>query len=805
MADQAKNIFGKRPPEGRDDPAFKRQMCQACMMLLDPYVQVGCNRCNGSFCSRPACYAAHLLGNDAAGHACCTRNSAQCNACGATYCTANCANQHILLGADAAGHACCPTNSAQCNACGARYCTANCANQHSALGADAAGHACCPTNSAQCNACGARHCTANCSNQHTALGSDAAGHACCPTNSAQCNACGARHCTANCSNQHTALGSDAAGHACCPTNSTQCNACGARHCTANCSNQHTALGSDAAGHACCPTNSAQCNACGARHCTANCSNQHTALGSDAAGHACCPTNSAECNVCKKRVCNACQSTHGQLDDAKGHRCCPGNASQCPSCNSVYCNAECKDLHLDLGKDLNDHPCCPSNSAECPVCKKRVCASCQPSHLKPKDKLGHDCCAGNSGICTYCAVTLCKACQSGHQVTLGPHCGHTTCVDVKVKCAGCVKEYCPACVSANLTIDLCADCMNPARIKVDNINVQYQTCPGTKAARSRQTTLEGPISHTGSNRSGTPPPPLVSGKTQNNDDIEELKQFDRGHLVALEIDGADSYRCIVPMNRQFNQSGKWRTMERTIAKLIDGVDQKNVDGGTVKGGAGSDATLIDLSLRTANTVNKVWHIEIILYYDDKVGDPRIPVWFYVRVYCNKKLRTHFSLGNRCSKAATIPDEQEIIEFWAAKNLFAEFLSFSVPNQKKISIEEETRRYYKPYGQPKSPPNQLLEFMDEVNQRCRVKTIPLVFTKMPSTTIRPRTPYDDVQREILRKFNRWKNRGELKSDIPSADIYPGEPADAWQTLDECGGRASPEVDHIEPSYQQGSNST
>ncbi len=82
--------------------------------------------------------------------------------------------------------------------------------------------------------------------------------------------------------------------------------------------------------------------------------------------------------------------------------------------------------------------------------------------------------------------------------------------------------------------------------------------------------------------GDPPPPLVSGKTLNNDDIEELKQFDRGHLVALEIDGADSYRCIVPMNRQFNQSGKWRTMERTIGKLIDGVDQKDVDGGTVKG-------------------------------------------------------------------------------------------------------------------------------------------------------------------------------------------------------------------------------
>jgi hypothetical protein len=259
-----------------------------------------------------------------------------------------------------------------------------------------------------------------------------------------------------------------------------------------------------------------------------------------------------------------------------------------------------------------------------------------------------------------------------------------------------------------------------------------------------------------------------------------------------------------MNRQFNQSGKWRTMEKTIVNLIKNVDQKDVDGGTVKGGTGSHATTIDLSLRTTNTVDKTWQMEVFMFYDDKVGDPRIPVWFYVRVYCNQKLRTHFSMGNRCSKPATIPNEQEIIEFWAAKNLFAAFRAFSGDDQEKISPDEETRDYYVDYNPPNPPPNQLLEFMDEVNQRCRDKVESIVFTMMPSTTIGPRKAYDDVQREILRKFNRWKNNGQLKSDIPAPDLYPGEPADAWQILDECGGRASPEVDHVEPSYQQGRNS-
>src|SRR5262249_51902001 len=46
--------------------------------------------------------------------------------------------------------------------------------------------------------------------------------------------------------------------------------------------------------------------------------------------------------------------------------------------------------------------------------------------------------------------------------------------------------------------------------------------------------------------------------------------------------------------------------------------------------------------------------------------------------------------------------------------------------------------------------------------------------------------------------------LKSDNPTDFLYPDERADIYQELKECGGREAPEVDHIDPSYQSGSNS-
>jgi hypothetical protein len=244
------------------------------------------------------------------------------------------------------------------------------------------------------------------------------------------------------------------------------------------------------------------------------------------------------------------------------------------------------------------------------------------------------------------------------------------------------------------------------------------------------------------------------------------------------------------------------MELAIGKLIKGTDLVDVLGGPV------DSTVnkvgaVKFSLKTLNTVNSNWNIEIYMFYDDAVGETRIPVWFYVRIYCMRRLRTHFSLGNRCSKPSTMPSKEEILQFEAAAVMFDEFMTLSKTNRSKISGDEDVRGMYKLRTAINPPPNQVLQFMDEIEVASDEEQLPICFINMERTNFGGETAYTTFQRQILRKYNRWKNGGLLKSDVPSGNLYPGEPADAWQDLDECGGRASPEVDHIDPAYQGGGN--
>jgi cytochrome c551/c552 len=83
------------------------------------------------------------------------------------------------------------------------------------------------------------------------------------------------------------------------------------------------------------------------------------------------------------------------------------------------------------------------------------------------------------------------------------------------------------------------------------------------------------------------------------------------------------------------------------------------------------------------------------------------------------------------------------------------------------------------------------------------LPAVFTTMELGSQGQSKAYDSFQRKYLRSFNRWRNNGLLVSDAAIAGIYVAETADIWPNLDECGGRAAPEVDHVSPSYQQGAN--
>jgi hypothetical protein len=95
------------------------------------------------------------------------------------------------------------------------------------------------------------------------------------------------------------------------------------------------------------------------------------------------------------------------------------------------------------------------------------------------------------------------------------------------------------------------------------------------------------------------------------------------------------------------------------------------------------------------------------------------------------------------------------------------------------------------------------MWEVNQAAAKQGVPPVFTTMEPTAQGSSKPYDGFQRRYLRAFNRWKNGGALRSDAVGG-VYDGETGDIWANLEECGGRAAPEVDHVFPSYQQGANS-
>jgi hypothetical protein len=348
------------------------------------------------------------------------------------------------------------------------------------------------------------------------------------------------------------------------------------------------------------------------------------------------------------------------------------------------------------------------------------------------------------------------------------------------------------------VDVCGACLAELHHKVASINVRHAVIPGTGATLRRTLAAEGPIRAMKVGDRGTPPPPLSSGKTDAAAEIAEMKQYDRGHLIALELDGEDSSYAIAPMIRQFNRSGTWRKMEETIVALLGGKDAVDVNDAAVPADTSSVRTAIDLSLRTGNTVDRTWHMEVYLFYHDALGDPRVPVWFYVRVSYSRQLWTHFSLANRCNEPAALPSLTESIEFQAATDIYARL---AAPKRDQI-VSDTTRPMYAADVAP-PPPNKILEFMDEVNAYCRSNALDVVFTTTQEVTKGGSTGYDDFQRPYLRKYNRWKHAGVLTSDVPTNWLYEGERKDVYPLLLECGSRNAPEVDHVSPSYQGGGN--
>ena len=541
-----------------------------------------------------------------------------------------------------------------------------------------------------------------------------------------------------------------------------------------------------------------CATCPGRFCAA-CIGAHR-RPNDPAGHACCAATGTDCPACLLTYCNL-HCNHPSAVDALGHPCCPTTGIRCRGCLQHFCNAQCEVGH-PRGADPAGHPLCPTvPQTQCPACLQNFCnAQCSAGHPSVVDVGGHPVCANVlHATCAVCAGRVCDAqCRAVHTVAPAT-CGHQACPATVTTCAGCARTYCRGCKAANITVDVCGTCLAAANRKVASINVLHAVIPGTGATLRRTLSAEGPIRAREVGERDTPPPPLSTGKTDAAAEIGDMKQYDRGHLIALELDGQDSSYAIAPMIRQFNRAGTWRKMEETIVALLGGTPAVDVNDAAVSADTGSVRTAIDVSLRTVNTVDANWHMEVYLFYHDARGDTRVPVWFYVRVSYRRRLWTHFSLANRCNEPAALPSRTESIEFQAATDIYA-----GLTTAKRDQIASDTTRpMYRDAGVAPAPPNQILEFMDEVNAYCRSNSLAVVFTTMQIVGKGPGTAYDDFQRPILRKYNRWKHAGPLTSDVPTDDLYVGERKDAYPVLSECGSRNAPEVDHVSPSYQGGGN--
>lgn len=525
---------------------------------------------------------------------------------------------------------------------------------------------------------------------------------------------------------------------------------------------------------------------------ANCREVFRQLGVQ--GHA----SDVACPHCTASCCERCIDAH------VGAAAVPACLDDCVICGARHRRADAHSHRL-IGQDQHGNQCCASNGAACRACGKVVRNAAMAAHYLGTDAQGHHSCVDNAQVCGTCNSVVCNAaCQASHYSDLA--CGHLQ-VCHTLTCKGCRR--CNACQGA-LTVGLCAPCRTTASAAVQGFTVTFQALPSGGAVR-RQTRVAGPVSPAGSAGRATPPPPLASGMVLKAANTGDLKLFDRGHLVALELSGKDASELIVPQNKQLNQSGKWRQMELAVGAFLP------VQNRVAFRSAVDDSAIaipvapvvhaaVPLNGGSAGAVlNPGFQIEIDLFYDDVHGDHRVPVWFYVRLTRGGITYGHFSIANRCSKAATMPTLEEAIEFEAAQAIYDGLTD----DRRNVLIAPDALPLYFPTGGALARPNQLLEFMLDVNFRAAQSFSPRVFSCMHESTVSNSLPYDDFQRAILRKFNRWRNRAngwQLRSDAAVANpaLYPGEEGDLFAQLDECDGRSAPEVDHIDPSFRSGANS-
>lgn len=138
-------------------------------------------------------------------------------------------------------------------------------------------------------------------------------------------------------------------------------------------------------------------------------------------------------------------------------------------------------------------------------------------------------------------------------------------------------------------------------------------------------------------------------------LGDLQDFDKGHLVALFLGGVDNSWQIVPQVRACNRE-TWLVMEKDIAKITQDVKRINAFA----------------ALKDGNTIAKKKVImEIFIYYADQqekynLGDPRVPVFFYVQLSCKKEKLAHYLIANCLREPTPLPTLEEIELFKLAHN-------------------------------------------------------------------------------------------------------------------------------------------
>ena len=308
--------------------------------------------------------------------------------------------------------------------------------------------------------------------------------------------------------------------------------------------------------------------------------------------------------------------------------------------------------------------------------------------------------------------------------------------------------------------------------------------------------------------------------KESETLGDLEEFDKGHLVALFLGGADNSWQIVPQVRGCNRD-TWLQMERAIHDIA--------------GRKTSLAGTIGLALEEVNTIalqSIVMRIHV-LYADRRgevrTGDPRIPVWFYVQLFLKDKAIGHFSIANQPRKRTAWPTDDEVAWFKYAHVK----LGIPIPDHECTFIPDAARAAFR----QKNYLDAVAELLtvtrtdnecyldardgdDDTSKSNRILKDALSTTSGPlralqwlfnqgvlAHTMKP-APFEGGQIEIIRKYNLWLNGGTMTSDaaIAFADRpwNAGEKPDPFPRLDEGSGQAYPEVDHILPKKSGGLNS-